>query len=488
MHQRPVMTERASSATLVEIQQAETPLCFGPFVLFPRQHLLLCNGLTVELGSRALRLLTTLATRPGELIEKSELIAITWPKMVVEECNLRAQMVALRRALADHDNSLYIKTVPGCGYQFVAPVTSQLDEPPDEVAVAAAPDFMKDLPRINTQVIGRSPEIRLLAEQLMTRRLVTITGPGGIGKSAVALAVATQYELTEMARGICFVDCAQVTSPQLIPGMLASAMGITSSHDDPLEELAYSFRAMPFLVVLDNCEHAIDIVARTVETLQVRAPHCCFLVTSREPLRNAGEYVCELSALQVPAPDACLTVEQALGFSAVRLFVHCVTTSDPRFVFKPADVGLVCKICRKLDGNALAIEIASARVRAFGLQGLLELLDSRFRLQMTGRRHSVPRHRSLSALLDWSYSTLSADEQAMLRHLSMFDDAFTLTALRARLLDGRFDFCQTVVLLEGLVDKSLLMACGRGDLRHFRLPETTRAYAAEKHATLLEPS
>ncbi|MDR9750255.1 winged helix-turn-helix domain-containing protein [Pseudomonas sp. SZMC_28357] len=486
MHQRPVMTERASSATLSEIQQAETPLCFGPFVLFPRQHLLLCNGVPVELGSRALRLLTTMAMRPGELIEKSELIAITWPKIVVEECNLRAQMVALRRALAEHDDGLYIKTVAGRGYQFVAPVSSQMNERVDDSMVEPAQDFMKDLPRINTQVIGRSPEIRRLAEQLMTRRLVTITGPGGIGKSAVALAVATQYELTELARGICFVDCAQVSSPQLIPGMLASAMGITSSHDDPLEELAYSFRAMPFLVVLDNCEHAIDIVASTVETLLARAPHCCFLVTSREPLRSVGEYICELPALQVPTADACLTVEQALGFSAVRLFVHCVTTSDPRFVFKQADVDLVCSICRKLDGNALAIDIASARVRAFGLQGLLELLDSRFRLQMTGRRTSVARHRSLNALLDWSYSTLSDDEQAMLQHLSTFDDVFTLTAVRARLLDGCFDFCETVVLLEGLVDKSMLMACGRGDLRHFRLPETTRAYAAEKRAMLME--
>ncbi|MGB3123051.1 MAG: winged helix-turn-helix domain-containing protein [Pseudomonas sp.] len=456
----------------------ESAIGFGPFLLLARQHVLLRNGEPVTLGSRALYLLIALVTRAGELLEKSELISYAWPKVVVEECNLRAQIVALRRALGDDGNFSYIVTVPGRGYRFVAPVTLQAVGE-ESLPVPSAKVEEPSLPAPAGEVIGREALIANLAGQVISQRFVTITGPGGIGKTTVAMAVA-HHLANEFNLDTCFVDMAPATSGQWVAGMLASALGIQTISDDPLHSIAATLAERRLLLVLDNCEHVLPAIADAAETLLRSAPHCCVLTTSREPLRAEGERVHDLAPLQVPDEHASLSACEALAWSGVRLFVERVRALDPDFVFNDADVAAVCAICRKLDSNALAIEIAAARVRTFGIQDLVGLLDGSFRLQMTGRRTALARHRSLSATLDWTYGMLSEDEQAMLRQLAVFTGSFTLDAVKAMTASSTLDPRNALPLLESLMDKSLLIAGESQLLKRYRLLETTRAYALEK--------
>lgn len=452
----------------------DSAIGFGPFLLLARQHVLLRNGEPVTLGSRALCLLIALATRAGELLEKSELISFAWPKVVVEECNLRAQIVALRRALGDDGTFNYIVTVPGRGYRFVAPVT--LQSPGEEVVPVPFKVQASGVQPMPGTVIGREQLVASLADQLLSQRFVTLTGPGGIGKTTVALAVAHQVQ-GRFHQGMCFVDLAPATNGQWVAGMLASALGIQTVSDDPLQCVAAVLANSPLLLVLDNCEHVLQATADAVEVLLQAAPHCCVLTTSREPLRADGERVHDLAPLRVPHKDVHLTAEQAMTWSGIELFIERVKTLDPDFVFRDADVSAVSAICRKLDSNALAIEIAAARVRTFGIQDLVGLLDGSFRLQMTGRRTALPRHRSLSATLDWTYSMLTASEQAMLRQLAVFTGSFTLEAVKAMTVTR-----DALPLLESLMDKSLLITAQSQPLKRYRLLETTRAYALEKLA------
>lgn len=460
---------------------AEHAIGFGPFLLLARQHVLLRNGEPVTLGSRALYLLIALASRAGELLEKSELISFAWPKVVVEECNLRAQIVALRRALGDDGNFSYIVTVPGRGYRFVAPVTMQaVGESLISQALAQAPTVQAPtLQPPPCTLIGRDPLILSLADLVLSQRFVTITGPGGIGKTTVALAVAQRLQ-GRFHQGMCFVDLAPATSGQWVAGMLANALGIQSVSDDPLQNVASMLANSPLLLVLDNCEHVLQATADAVEVLLRSAPQCCVLTTSREPLRAEGERVHDLAPLLVPDEHASLSAEQAMTWSGIALFIERVKALDPGFMFKDADVAAASAICRKLDSNALAIEIAAARVRTFGIQDLVGLLDGSFRLQMTGRRTALARHRSLSATLDWTYSMLSCDEQAMLRQLAVFTGSFTLDAVKAMTASGSLDGRNALPLLESLMDKSLLIAGESQLLKRYRLLETTRAYALEK--------
>jgi predicted ATPase/DNA-binding winged helix-turn-helix (wHTH) protein len=455
--------------------EPEDAICFGPFLLLPKQHLLLRNGEPVALGSRALLLLIAMASRAGELLGKAELLALVWPRLVVEECNLRAQIVTLRRALGDDGDFGYIVTVPGRGYRFVAPVATQAFSP----EAVPAPEINADLPGMMSQIIGRDALLDVLEEQVARRRFVTITGPGGIGKTTLVLALANRL-LEQYPQGVSFIDLAPVSRGQRVSVVIASALGINCTTDDPLLVLTSHLATSKTLLILDNCEHVLEDAATAVETILRHAPHCSVLITSREPLHAEGEFVHDLAPLPTPTDTSTLTAADALRYPAIRLLVERIAAHDLGFVFTDQDVQAAAEICRKLDGNALAIEIAAARVRAFGIAHLVELLDGSFRLQMTGRRTALPRHRTLSAALDWTYAMLSADEQAMLRQLSVFTGLFTLGAVTDVVaLAGTQDLTQ---LLESLMDKSLVIACEQGPAKRYRLLETTRLYAAEKLA------
>lgn len=454
---------------------ADDAICFGPFALYAQQHLLLKNGEPVSLGSRALLLLIAMVSRAGELLEKAELMALVWPRVVVEECNLRAQVVTLRRALGGDGEFGYIVTVPGRGYRFMAPVTLQ----PVSRQIAAEPETSSDLPAMMSEVIGRGALLDALDEQLELRRFVTITGPGGIGKTTLALALANRM-VPRFPQGVRLIDLASVTAGQLVHVVIASALDLNCAPEGALLAIAQRLAEGKTLLVLDNCEQVLEETARAVENILRNAAQCCVLITSREPLHAEGEFVHDLAALEVPSANANLSAVQAMDYSAIRLFVERVAAHDLNYQLSDPDVAAAIAICRKLDGNALAIEIAAARVRAFGIVPLVELLDGSFRLQMTGRRTALPRHRTLSAALDWTYSILAADEQAMLRQLSVFSGSFSLNAVKAVVEIGTEQAQDSAQLLENLMDKSLLIATEDGPGKRYRLLETTRLYASEK--------
>src|SRR5271166_1651737 len=263
---------------------AERAIAFGPFRLRPAQRLLLEGDKPVRLGSRALEILIALVEHRGEVVGKDELIARAWPGTFVEESNLKFQVSALRRTLGD--GSRYLATIPGRGYSFVGPV-NLAEEVPPAPAHAGATAHPNNLPAQLTRLIGRADTVEKLTAQLPRQRLLTIVGPGGIGKTSVALAVAERL-LAAYEHGVWLVDLAQVDDPRLVPSALAPALGLEIRSDNPAASLVASLKGKRMLLVLDNCAHVIEATAALATAILRGAPEVHMLATSREPLRVEG--------------------------------------------------------------------------------------------------------------------------------------------------------------------------------------------------------
>ena len=457
---------------------AKRAVSFGPFRLLPAQQLLLEGDAPVRLGSRALEILTALVERAGELVTKTELMARVWPDTVVEESNLKVHVAALRRALGDgQPGRRYLANVPGRGYRFVAPVN--LAEPDEHlVPKSAAPERVRDhnLPISQSRALGRADTISALRDQLPRHRFITIVGAGGIGKTTVALALAEAL-LPAYEHGIWFVDLAPLDDPQLVSTTLASTLGLAVRSENAATGLVDFLRDRRMLIVLDNCEHVIDAAAAMAQQLLGGAPGVHVLATSREPLRARGERVRRLLPLEIPPDPSGLTASEAGAYASVQLFVERAAAIVDSFELSDTDAPVVADICRKLGGIALAIELAAARVDAFGVQQLSALLDDRFRILNQGTRTVQPRHRSLVATFDWSYGYLPENERAVLRRLAVFAGIFTLESAVAVAADSKTDVVEGVA---HLVAKSLISFDVGGPVARYRLLDTTRAYAMQK--------
>jgi predicted ATPase len=450
-------------------------IAFGPFRLFPKRRLLLEGEKAVRLGSRAFDILLALVERGGELVSKDELMARVWPDIFVDESNLKVQVAGLRRVLGDRRGSnRYLATISGRGYRFVAPVT-RAEVLPTPVAQA------HHLPTPIARMTDRTDAVAALTAQLSHRRLVTIVGPGGMGKTTVALAVARGL-LGAYEDGVRFLDLASVRDPVQAPGALADALGVEIRSEDPTSELVAALRGKALLVVLDNCEHVIEATAVLAANLLNGAPGLRLLATSREPLRVQGEHVHRLPPLESPPASAGLTAAAALAFPAVQLFVERAAASLGGFELGDADAPFVADICRRLDGTPLAIELAAARIDAFGVRGLAAHLDDALQLLTGGRRPARPRQHSLRANLDWGHGLLREDERVVLRRLAIFSGDFTLEAASAVAATGGVTAAEVMACVANLVAKSLIAADVGGAVHSYRLLETTRAYALEKLA------
>ena len=449
----------------------ETALHFGPYAFHLRQRLVLDGARPLRMGGRALDILQVLIERAGTVVSKDELIARVWPTSVVEDINLRVHIAALRRALGDGEQGQrYIVNVPQRGYCFVATVAHASASP--QISLDSGQRVQHNLPTRLTTVTGRDPMVGSLVRRLPVCRLMTLVGPGGVGKTTVALRVA-ELLLQHYRDGVWLVDLTAIDDPAQVEDHLSRVLHLEVGTS--LEVLS-NWHA---LLVLDNCEHLHERCRTLVETLLQSAPRLSVLVTSREPLRVPGETVQSLPPLTVPPRSALLRVDEAMGYSAVQLFVSRARARQQGFTLREQDLPVVRDICHRLDGLPLAIELAAAQIDALALVGVQAQLDNCFQLLSQGRRTAVPRHKTLKAALDSSYHQLSPLEQNVLQRLAVFKKAFTLEAatgvhagaiLPARLAQG----------LQSLVRKSLLAEERGNGATHYRLLNTTRSYALEK--------
>ena len=454
-------------------------LSFGPFSLFAAERLLKKGDEPVPLGGRALDILIALAERAGDVVTHKELISTVWPDVTVEEANLRFQMAALRKALGDgRDGARYLSNISGRGYCFVAPVTRSTAARTVPVTAIATTERVQKLPPRPARMVGRDDTVRSLAQQLQMWRFVSIVGPGGIGKTTVAISVA--HALIDGFHGaVFFIDLAALTDPQLVPTAIASALGFAVQTQDPLVSLLAFIGDRRILLVLDNCEHVIGVAAALAERIVSEAPQAHILATSREALRVEGEHVHLLYSLDCPPEDAGLTAMEALRYPAAQLFMERAAASGYGAALSDIDAPIVARSCRRLDGIALAIELAASRVGSLGIRETAELLDNRFSLLWQGRRNALPRHETLNAMLDWSYNLLSEREKVVLCRLSVFVGAFTLQAAGSVASETEVDEADAIAVAS-LVAKSLISTTVINESTYYRLLDTTRTYAAAK--------
>ncbi len=454
---------------------------FGPFRLFAAERLLEKSDEPLQLGGRALDILITLVERAGEVVTRKELISRVWPDVIVEEANLRVHVAGLRKALGDgHDGARYVANVPGRGYCFVAPVTRSASQRALLQARPPVTDRLRKLPARLTRMIGRDDTVRALSAELMTRRFVSIVGPGGMGKTTVAVWIAHAL-IDDFAGAVFFVDLGALTDPGLVPTAVASALGFMMQAQDPFLSLLTFLGERRVLLVLDNCEHVIDAAAALAERVVSDAPRANILATSREALRVEGEHVHLLYPLDRPLDEVGLTASEALKFSAVQLFMERAAASGNRAELSDADAPVVARICRRLDGIALAVELAAGRVSSHGIRGTAELLDNRFKLLWQGRRTALPRHQTLNAMLDWSYNLLGQRDKLVLCRLSVFVGVFTLKAALS-VAGADANDADAADAVASLVAKSLISTSTIGESTYYRLLDTTQAYAADKLA------
>src|SRR6267143_195898 len=454
----------------------EETFVFGSFRLIPAQRMLLEDEKPLRLGSRALDILVTLVESAGETIGKDRLIARTWPDTVVDEGALRVHVAALRKALGDgRAGKRYIVNNPGRGYSLAAPVAREQRRP--AIAPTNGTAVRGNLQALLTRIVGRDDIIVALAAQLIQRRFLTIVGPGGIGKTTVAIAVA-ETASASYRDGVWFVGLASLADPELVPSAFGATLGISLSSVNPVYGLTAWLRDKHALIVLDSCEHVVGAAAALAEAVLKAAPNVSILTTSREPLRAESESLHRLPALELPSDSVDLSARDALRYSAVQLFNERASAAADGFALADADVPAILEICRRLDGIPLALELAAARVGVFGVRDLAAHLDDRFRLLTAGRRTALPRHQTLGAALDWSYQLLPEEERAVLRRLSVFAGDFPLEAAVAVAADPGSS--GIVDRIANLVSKSLVTADPRGELAQYRLLDTTRLYALEK--------
>jgi predicted ATPase/DNA-binding winged helix-turn-helix (wHTH) protein len=459
----------------------------GAFELYPSERMLCAAGKPVDLGARAFDLLLALVEHQGRLVTKTALIERVWPRLIVDENNLPAQIASLRRVLG----AGAIRTVPGFGYRLELPVSER--EAAEQAPAPAAAPREREPPQLLVprrawpnrlgSLVGRDGDLRDLQRALGHSCLVTIVGSAGVGKTRIAQEILAR-EADKPGNGAAWVSLQPLNAAQHIPSAIALALGLSLPEAvDGFAALRQALERTPVLLILDGAEQFGDTLAARLTELVSQTQGVRALLTSQVPLGVPGETVYRLSPL--PVPHRGTAQADAARFAAVELFAERAAAADRRFELSPTNTSIVAEICRRLDGNPLALELAAARVPALGLDALLERLEDRFRLLRLPGHSPDPRHGALHAAFDWSYSLLTASEQRVFNRLGTFAGSFTLNSAARCVADETIDTAEAIDLVGRLVDRSLVTALPV-DPPRYALFESARYFAVGRLTALRE--
>jgi predicted ATPase/DNA-binding winged helix-turn-helix (wHTH) protein len=441
------------------------------------------RGIPVPLGGRAFEIVTILVQSATQLVTKDHMMQRVWPGAVVGEGTLHVHISAVRKALGQ-DRAI-LKTVSGRGYRLLGSWTAEQRE------ATAAPVYSpltrtsgaqpaNNFPPLINRLVGRAAAAQFVRDLVSAYRVVTLTGPGGIGKTSLAIK-AVRYLLPDFEDGGWLVELASLSDPGLVPSTVAGTLGLTLIDKISAESVARAVGGRHLLLVLDNCEHVIDAVANLAETFTRLCPRATIVATSREVLRIDGESVYRVPPLDVPALGQAAP-DYIMQYSAVELFVARTKALNADFSPHAEDLASIATICRRLDGIPLAIEFAAARAAVLSVQLVAAGLRDRFALLTAGSRTALPRHRTLRATLDWSHELLPETERRLLRRLAVFPAGFTIDAATAVMTDTGFDASAMLDGIANLVAKSWVALDKSGGNARWTLLETIRAYALQKLA------
>ncbi|MGQ0385238.1 MAG: ATP-binding protein [Gammaproteobacteria bacterium] len=446
----------------------------GAFELFPTERRLSALGKPVELGARAFDLLLVLVENAGRLVTKATLLERVWPRLVVDENNLPAQIASLRRVLG----AGAICTVPKFGYRLDLEVSADAGDGAARPATTVPSATPRSPPQFRGWIVGREADLAAVGDALEQSCLLTVVGAAGVGKTRLAQELQARANERGGAR-TAWVSLEPLADAALVPSAIAVALGLSLPEGQRFEALALALEQAPAMLFLDGAEHLAGQLAKPLGELLWKSPGLRVVVTSQAPLGITGETVYRLPALSVPELGAA--PEELAKHGAVALFALRAAEADRRFELGAGNAALVADICRRLDGNPLALELAAARVPAFGLAALCGRLDDRFRLLKQAGKSGESRHGVLQAAFDWSYGLLTADEQRIFDRLGVFPGSFSLDAASRCVADESVDACGAIDLIGRLVDRSLVTVLGQ-DPPRYRLLETARCYALERLA------